>query len=288
MILIKRLNSILLIVLAWLLVNASTYLFFEYQENQLILAQGVDPDLVCKFKIISSQIATPIYSKDISVKSRLLCPEVLQLNAKYPLIVFLHGAGERGFDNVKHLKSLPQQMAESASMKRFPCFLLAPQCPPQMNWSSEAEFMNFSDTKKQAILLDLVYRLILEISAKHPVDTKRIYITGYSMGGYGTWRMISRYQNLFAAASPLCGGGDLRTVNRIVHIPLWVAHGDADQVVPVTESRKMIDALRMNGARPEYRELKGMKHDCWTITYKSANGMLTWLFQQKKDCPERE
>lgn len=258
--------------------------FFDYQERIFILSKGVDPDLAKKFKVISRQVSVPGYSKQFPVKSRLLCPRERRHGGKYPLIVFLHGAGERGFDNVAQLKSLPQRLAAEDEQEKYTCFLLAPQCPPKMDWSSETVLIDSTSTAGQkTILLDLVYQLILDISAKHSIDTNRIYITGYSMGGYGTWSMLARYSDLFAAASPLCGGGDPKSVEKFAHIPLWVVHGDADQVIPVTESRKMVEALRMNGGRPEYQELHNVKHDCWSITYNQTDKMLEWLFKQKNE-----
>jgi predicted peptidase len=116
--------------------------------------------------------------------------------------------------------------------------------------------------------------MTLDVSEKNPIDKRRIYITSYSMGGYGTWSMIARYPDLFAAASPNCGCGDPETVSKFVHLPLWVVHGDADQTIPVLESRKMIEALREVGSTPEYHELKGVMHDSWSQTYRDSNGML--------------
>ena len=129
--------------------------------------------------------------------------------------------------------------------------------------------------------MKLTLLLLQEALAKYPVDRSRIYATGISMGGYGTWDIIQRKPELFAAAIPICGGGDASLAPKIKDIPIWIFHGDADPVVPVVRSRDMYGALKAIGANVRYREYPEAGHDVWTRTY-SDTEVLKWLFAQKR------
>ena len=166
---------------------------------------------------------------------RLLAPSTIEAGKTYPLLVFLHGAGERGNDNVNQLTHLPAQMSLPRWRSQFPCFLLAPQCPANENWSSSVA--DYPDR------LELVMAMICQMLQRHPIDRRRVYLTGLSMGGFGAWELAARYPDAFAAAVPICGGGNAGRASRLVHVPIWAVHGDGDQAVPVHCSRTMIDAL---------------------------------------------
>src|SRR5205085_8289835 len=117
----------------------------------------------------------------------------------------------------------------------------------------------------------------------YPVDTKRIYLTGLSMGGYGSWDLATRHSDWFAAVAPICGGGDESQAAKLKNIPIWAWHGDADDAVPVERSRKMIEAIKAAGGMPKYTELKGVGHNSWTAAYTDANGVIPWMFEQRKE-----
>jgi predicted peptidase len=123
--------------------------------------------------------------------------------------------------------------------------------------------------------------MIEAVLKDEPVDLRRVYLTGISMGGFGTWDLASRMPDLFAALLPVCGGGDEQTAARIAGIPTWVAHGDADKAVPVERSRSMVKALETAGGRPHYVEMPGVGHDAWTPTYHDP-AALDWLFAQRR------
>lgn len=188
-------------------------------------------------------------------------------NGKFPLLVFLHGSGERGSDNESQLIGLPEQMVAESWRRRFPCYLLAPQCPFNASWS------DFNDE-----LIDI----IRDLSQKHPVDPGRAYLTGLSMGGFGCWSLAEQEPQLFAAVVPICGGGAVAHANRLVNTPIWAVHGEADRTVPVLRSREMINAVRQAGGSPEYTELKNVGHDSWTQAYQNPDGVLDWMFSQRK------
>ena len=268
-------------IIVWGLVNLGLYTVIESNEDETESEFILAPDLIRKFDALHVQTLSAQSNDASKLKARLLKPEKIDEGKSYPLIVSLHGAGERGNDNQQQLKYLPLQMTESPWKEKYPCFLLAPQCPREMYWSSPALSADFPENKNR-ILLDHVHQMVLDVSRNYPVDQQRIYITGYSMGGFGTWSMIARYPETFAAAVPICGGGKTETVSHFLQMPIWVVHGDADQIIPVTASREMVDALHKAGGSPIYKELHGVNHNSWTPAYQDQSGMLTWLFKQRK------
>ncbi|MDB5342939.1 MAG: enterobactin/ferric enterobactin esterase [Schlesneria sp.] len=197
---------------------------------------------------------------------RLLSPANASADERYPLLIFLHGAGEKGDDNQSQLRGLPEQMAESSWRTQFPCFLLAPQCPAQSQWTN---------------LDDELANLIRAVMKQKQIDPERVYLTGLSMGGYGTWSLATQKPDLFAAVVPICGGGDPATAERLVNVPIWAVHGTADRTIPVEQSQRMIAAIRKAGGQANYTELEGVGHDSWTQTYRDPGGILKWMFSQR-------
>lgn len=211
---------------------------------------------------------------------RLLVPPKIEESEKYPLVIFLHGAGERGSDNAAQLKHGVGDFVRH--QKDYPCFLVAPQCPEgkrwvEVDWSAATHDL----PEKPGDQMAMVKALIDQMVDEKPIDADRIYITGLSMGGYGTWDAISRYPDLFAAAAPICGGGDPKHAKTIKDIPIWCFHGDQDQAVKVERSRAMIEAIKDAGGEPKYTEYPGVGHDSWTQSYKNDE-FFAWLFAQKK------
>lgn len=214
------------------------------------------------------------------LKYRLLTPAKIEEGKKYPLVIFLHGAGERGSDNAAQLKHGVTDFVRHQA--DFPCFLIAPQCPEgkrwvEVDWSAPSHDQPEKPGDQMAMVRELIDRTV----AEKPVDASRIYITGLSMGGYGTWDAIARYPDLFAAAAPICGGGDPKHAKAIKDLPIWCFHGDQDQAVKVERSRQMIEAIKSAGGEPKYTEYPGVAHDSWTRTY-ANDEFFAWLFAQKK------
>lgn len=214
---------------------------------------------------------------------RLLEPESITPGTRYPLVIFLHGAGERGTDNLNQLQYLPTWMAEKTARKTYPCFVLAPQCRNDEKWAdvSWSDLKSTPHSPTPTVDMMAVIAAIEETMKREPVDPARIYLTGLSMGGYGSWDLAARMPERFAAVIPICGGGDEATAAKIKALPIWCFHGDADTAVPVERSRTMIEALRVAGAEPKYSELAGVGHDSWTPAYRDPD-VLAWLFAQKK------
>jgi predicted peptidase len=190
---------------------------------------------------------------------------------RWPLILFLHGAGERGTNVWRAAIHGPGKQA--AAQPDFPFILISPQCPEQQIWSKE-----------------VLLALLDEIIAKHAVDTNRIYLTGLSMGGYGTWDLGLSYPEKFAAIVPICGGGELITAllasrdkaEAVKSLGVWAFHGGKDPVVPLSESQRMVDALKKGGV-PDVKltVYPEAGHDSWTETYKNPE-LYDWLLKHSR------
>ena len=192
----------------------------------------------------------------------IFMPEDYDAEQTYPLMIFLHGAGERGTDlEMLKVHGPPKLITEG---RKFPCYVLAPLCPKDVWW----------DVEKLNSTLD-------QFLESHKVDTDRIYLTGLSMGGYGTWLWSCKYPERFAAIAPICGGGNPEDVAAIKDIPTWVFHGAEDEVVLISESQKMVDALEVIGHRPKFTIYPEADHDSWTETYNNEE-LYSWMFTQKK------
>lgn len=222
--------------------------------------------------------------KNAEFKYRLMSPAIIAPEKKYPLVLFLHGAGERGTDNASQLKYFPEQMAQPNWREKFPCYVLAPQCRPDKRWV-EVDW-GLPETHEMVDdpgdMMKFAMQVLDKTIAEGQVDASRIYVTGLSMGGYGTWELAMRRPELFAAAGAVCGGADNSKVNLLKNVPIWVAHGDADNVVPVQRSRVPVNVLREAGGRPVYVEYPGVGHNSWTASYSDNDGLVPWLFRQRR------
>jgi predicted peptidase len=217
---------------------------------------------------------------------RLLKPEGYDPAGKdvYPLVIFLHGAGERGDDNEAQLKHGAREFATPENRKKHPCFVVAPQCPKDKSWANiERKGTNLAvlSGKAPSEPMALVLQLMDALPGEFRIDPKRVYVTGLSMGGFGTWDVLARRSERVAAAVPVCGGGLAEAVPSFAKVPIWVFHGAVDPVVKPQMSRQMVEALWKAGAHPGYTEYPGVAHDSWTMTYHDPD-VLAWLFKQKK------
>ena len=223
---------------------------------------------------------------------RLYVPESYDSSKRYPLVLFLHGAGERGSDNLRQLTGQPVSMtfAQPESQLQHPCFVLAPQCPPSDQWVRapwKSGTYVFADTPISDPLAT-VMRLLSELEEEYCLDEDRLYVTGLSMGGYGTWDLICRYPDRFAAAVPVCGGVDASQAERVAHVPLRIFHGDADTAVLPDGDRAMARALAQIGARDAlYKEYHTGHGGCWMMAYAEPK-LGPWLFQQKRQQQSRD
>jgi len=200
----------------------------------------------------------------------------------YPLVVLFHGAGERGTNNVAQLKWGANELLGYMRANGIEGYFVAGQVPEGKQWvdtpwGNTSHRMNARPSETMALAFGLLDKVVAEC----PVDRSRIYATGISMGGYGTWDAIQRRPDFFAAAMPCCGGGDTHLAWKIRNVPIWTWHGDRDTAVPVVRSRDMVAALWAVDGRIRYTEVAGCGHGVWTPAYANKEA-LKWLFDQKK------
>jgi predicted peptidase len=185
---------------------------------------------------------------------------------KWPLIFFLHGSGERGADVMKVKKNGPPMIVEnepdSPLAKQF--IVVSPQCPAGKSWKAD----------DLSALLD-------DVMAKYRVDADRVYLTGLSMGGFGTWALAAKSPERFAAIAPMCGGGSPASADRLKSLPTWVFHGEDDPTVPIQKSQEMVDALKAVGADVKFTKYPGVGHDCWTKSYANLD-LYSWFLSHKR------
>ncbi len=196
----------------------------------------------------------------------LYLPPEYDQKESWPLMLFLHGAGERG-DDLERVKvhGPPKLIAEG---KHFPFIVVSPQCPTD-SWWNPIELNALLDSVQQ----------------KYKVDVDRVYLTGLSMGGYGSWDLASYAPDRFAAIAPICGGGKWLLAKKYAHVPLWAFHGAKDGVVPVANSQKMIDALKAAGGNPQFTIYPEAGHNSWTETYNNPQ-LYEWFLKQKRASKE--
>lgn len=198
------------------------------------------------------------------VKYLLALPEgyAARRGKRWPLLVFLHGSGERGESTESLRRFGPAARVEQG--KKFPFILLTPLCPSYEWWST-----------------DVIEGLIADISRRYRVDADRIYLTGLSMGGFGVWALAAKHPERYAAILPICGEGELGWAGRLAAVPTWAFHGELDPVVPVARTREMVSALRAAGGRPKQTIYRKLYHDAWTKTY-ANEAVYAWMLKQRR------
>ena len=230
--------------------------------------------------------AATYLQKEESLPYRLLLPEDYDIKKKYPLLVFLHGAGERGDDNELQLTHGSDQFLTPAFRKQYPAIIVFPQCPRDAYWAtilSREVPLKFSYSKrpKKNPTLDLVEGMLKEVLSNYTIDQSRIYVGGLSMGAMGTFELVYRNPKLFAAAFAICGGANPK-IARKIRRPMWrIDHGEADSVVPFTLSKQMVAALKKKKALVSFNRYPGVNHNSWDKVFADPS-FLPWLFSQSK------
>jgi predicted peptidase len=221
---------------------------------------------------------------------RLFVPKDYDKSKKYALFVFLHGAGERGDDNAKQLVHAQfLRLASDEVQAKHPTIIVAPQCPAgqtadgsdqhkwsQINWSArESQGL----PKEPSYSMRLTFEILDALEKEYSIDPQRRYVSGLSMGGYGTFDALMRRPKYWAAGVPICGGMDNARAKEIAHIPVWIFHGDQDGAVPVERSRTAVAALKEAGGDPKYTEYEGQGHNVWGPAYEEPE-LVDWLYSK--------
>jgi predicted peptidase len=224
-----------------------------------------------------------------TLKYRMLLPHNFSEDKEYPIVLFLHGAGERGNDNEKQLVHGSSLFLSQRARDSFPAIIIVPQCPENDYWSKlEADRTtrpitfkykyDEAPTKAMNLTMDLMDKTVSKPYAK----TDQVYVMGLSMGGMGTFEIIHRKPELFAAAIPICGGGDPKSVSNYAKtIPLWVFHGAKDNVVDPNLSINMVSAILNNGGFPKFTLYDFANHNSWDSAFAESE-LLSWLFSNIK------
>ena len=219
---------------------------------------------------------------------RLLLPQNYDATKAYPLILFLHGSGERGSDNEAQLVHGASLFLKDSIRKDFPAIVVFPQCPATSYWSN-VKFENkdgkrtfvFEEKGTPTIALQMVMNLIDKLETAYKLDKERYYVGGLSMGGMGTFELVKRKPKMFAAAFPICGGGNTNTAKKLRRTDWWIFHGLKDDVVPPELSQAMAAALKKRGADVQLTLYPDANHNSWDAAFAEKN-LLPWLFSNHK------
>jgi predicted peptidase len=263
--------------------------------------QPLDPRITPK--VLAAFEKGSFATADRALPYRLLRPLTIEEGKTYPLVLFLHGKGERGDENQRQLIHGGKMFAAEAFRQRYPAYVLAPQCPSGTEpgtlskkedvapgteadrvwtWPLERLVTPTVDLDRRPTpQLAAVRQLVDKLRKELPIDGGRIYVCGLSMGGYATWELAAREPELWAAAVPICGASDPSHAARLARLPIWNLHGEMDSVIPVERSREMVRAINAAGGRVIYTEYPGVGHDCWVPSFESRH-VWDWMFAQRR------
>ncbi len=218
---------------------------------------------------------------------QVMFPENYEEGKKYPLVIFLHGAGEKGNDNEKQLTHGKDFLINNF-YSAYPAIVIAPQCPADSYWSNVERHtlkgkmkLAFGFSDKPTLPMETLIYLINDYLNSNMVDPERVYAGGLSMGGMGTFELVWRMPYTFAAAFPICGGGDImKLIQGTGNTALWIFHGAEDSVVPVQFSRLIEMTMNDAGYKVKYTEYPGVNHNSWDNVFQEKE-LVPWLFSHK-------
>ena len=265
----------------WLALLVSILLFCGALPG--VQVQAADMPLEVRNRFTREVFTDP--DTGLTLPYRMYVPERMNAERKYSFLLFLHGAGERGSDNERHItvnSNILTRIVNDTDPDHA-CIILAPQCPSDRQWV-DTPWGNGSysvDAVPQSQQMSAVMKIVEQVTEEYKVDPDRMYITGISMGGYGTWDTIIRYPDTFAAAIPVCGAGDPTKASLIKDIPIRTYHSSDDGTVPVRGTREMVAALEEVGGKVQYTEYTNAGHGAWEPAYNDAD-LVDWLFEQRQ------
>lgn len=252
--------------------------------------------LLACFSLVAGAQDFSLYEKKLFVRGkdtmpyRMLFPENYNPKKSYPIVFFLHGAGEKGSDNETQLVHGSKLFLLDSIRKKYPAIVVFPQCSPQSFWSN-VKFKSDPVTKKRSfefiaggeptVAMSMLMDLTKGLIKHYAVKKKQVYVMGLSMGGMGAFEIAGRMPGLYAAAVPICGGGSTLTAKALKKTGWWVFHGGKDDVVSPAYSDSMVAALKTVGAEVKYTLYPDANHNSWDAAF-AEPGLLHWLFSHKK------
>ena len=216
---------------------------------------------------------------------RLLLPDNYNPKTSYPLLVFLHGAGERGTDNEKQLLHGSNLYTSEIFRKNYPAIVVFPQCPKNSYWASvqknktkklEKRF-NFEKNLKIFHTQEVLELFMYDLEKSFNIDSSSRYLGGLSMGGMGTFELVTRMPNYFAAAFAICGGGNPAWSKTLGKTPFWIFHGDKDNVVSYRFSKRMYRKMKRFNKDTKFTSYKGVNHESWNNAFQETQ-LFPWVF----------
>ena len=259
------------------------FLFYGSIRMSSLYSQTPPPDISAKFESRSYD------HKGKALPYQILLPKNFNTSQKYPLHLFLHGAGERGDDNQAQLKHGSQLFIKMN--ENYPAIVVFPQCPSEDYWAqisydrnreTNENIFHYPEESEPTWALSAVMNLLDEMLQQPYIDKQQIYLGGLSMGGMGTFELLARRPNIFAAATPICGGGQPAHVSRWAsQTPVWIFHGDSDSVVPSRYSKVMVEALLKNGEEPKFSLYPNVNHNSWDNAFAEPE-LFSWIYSHQK------
>lgn len=206
---------------------------------------------------------------------RVLLPEPYEpQRTQYPLVVYLHGSGERGTDNAAQLRNGVRVFESPDLRQRHPCIVVAPQCDRDDTFGG-SWYGGPSRTQRAVVAM------VRELCTRRSVDSRRVSVIGFSMGAIGLWDLIAHHRDLFAAAVPISGDLDVSLARDLLSFPLWAFHGERDELVSNANTREMYAMMQKLGGLARYTEFPGIGHDAWQPAFARAD-LFDWLFEQRR------
>lgn len=255
----------------------------------LFMAAAGDPIQVEPGKQLPQQLTIRVGDKgkqrDVTIRYQLFAPKNYKADGeKLPLLLFLHGLGECSNDDLNRVKIHgPAKIVDTKP--DFPFIVVSPQCPPPGGDDPKAAKRSSEEILKLVLAAwkpEELIQLVDHVEKNLNVDSDREYVTGLSMGGYGTWRLVATHPDRFAAAAPICGGGDPeKMAEPLSRVPIWAFHGAKDTVVPIAQSQQMVDAVRQHNGDVRFTIYPDAEHNSWTATYDNPE-LYTWLLSHKR------
>jgi predicted peptidase len=239
-----------------------------------VLLGVATPDLPTFFEAKEYRYTGGHYKQEL-FRYRLFVPRNIKPKERCPILVWLHGLGENGSDNVKSLAHLDLVLTDLAHVEKYRFFILVAQCPSaNPYWFNRAEPVDD--------MINVAVEILRKTLREQPIDESRIYLSGLSAGGNGCWEMAMRHPELFAAVVPMAsGGGDLSRVANLIDIPIWAFHNTKDDGVPADGDRETATAIEAAGGNVHLTLIRAEGHDCWTKTFQYYN-IMTWILEQKR------